>query len=60
MIGCPYFEKKLKGINHIIQVCEKSEYILKNGLLMKWIDKVKLFEILFVNNDNHEFIKKSC
>lgn len=25
-----------------------------------WIERARLLEILFLNNDNHEFIKKAC
>ena len=60
MIECPYFENKLKGISLIIKTCEKNESILTNNRLKDWMREIKLMEILFVNNDNQEFIKKAC
>lgn len=60
MIGCPYFESKLKGISHIHKTCEKNDFILKNEWFKEWMGKIKLLEILFVHNDNQQFIKKAC
>ena len=61
MILCPFFERKLKGISHIIQVFERHESLInKNDQFKVWIRKSKLFETLFLFNDNLELIKKSC
>jgi hypothetical protein len=59
-VTCPYFEKKLKGIAFMISILEKTEFVLKSGLFRKWSQRVNLCEVLFLNNDNPEFIKKAC
>ena len=47
MIKCPYFEKKLKGINGLVEILERKKLVLDNELLLKWSKEVKLFETLF-------------
>lgn len=34
--------------------------MLKNEWFKGWMDRTRLLEILFVHNDNQEFIKKAC
>ena len=61
MILCPFFERKLKGISHIIEVFERHESLIsKNDQFRVWVRNSKLFQTLFILNDNLELTKKSC
>lgn len=36
----------------MIEILEKNDFVLKDGLFRVWSEKINLYEILFVNSDN--------
>lgn len=59
MILCPFFDKKLKGVNNLIELSEKAKINVNTETFVAILLKSTVLDSLFIL-DNAEIIKRSA